>query len=79
MNECTVVGFRAVSFKDQKTGQMIEGTTLYLYGPDPDGKVTGYIAEKVFISPAVEYTPKLQDKIILRYNKYGKVRAIETI
>lgn len=79
MNECTVVGFRAVSFKDQKSGQLIEGTTLYVYYPDPNGKVTGFIAEKVFLSPAVDYKPTLQDKIILHYNRYGKVCAIETV
>lgn len=80
MFEFTVVGFRIVSFKDEKTGKDVEGFTLFLTRPADNDKVTGLITEKIFISAAyVEYVPTLNDKIVLHYNKYGKISSVQVI
>lgn len=86
MNEkWTVVGFRPVNFKDKQSGKDVTGYTLFLTrSPNPDqaseDNVEGQIVEKLFISSEyVKYTPELGDDIILLYNKYGKVGAIQVV
>lgn len=72
-----IVGFRNVSFKDER-GRQIEGYTLYWQQEPDDDKVTGVIAGKQFISSQyVDYVPCIGDKVIFRYNKYGKICAVE--
>lgn len=80
MNEKVhIVGFRNVSFKDEN-GRQIEGYTLYWQQEPSDDKVTGVIAGKQFISSQyVDYVPCVGDTVIFRYNKYGKIGAVEVI
>ncbi len=86
MNEkWLVVGFRPVNFKDKQSDKNVTGYTLYLSrNPDLESsseeKVEGQIVDKLFISSEyVKYTPELGDEIVLLYNKYGKVGAIQVI
>lgn len=74
-----IVGFRNVSFTDEK-GNKIEGYTLFWQQDPADDKVTGVIAGKQFISSKyVDYVPCLGDCVIFRYNKYGKIFSVEVV
>ena len=75
-----VVGFRKVNFKDAKTGNPVDGYTLFLERvPRPDENITGVECVKQFIaSQYVPYVPALGDQIRLLYNKYGKIGSVET-
>lgn len=42
-----LLGVRPVSFTDDKTGEIIEGISLYIAYPDPD--VYGVVSDKRFI------------------------------
>lgn len=81
MNEkWTVVGFRNVNFKDDSSGKQVTGFSLFLLRDTEDEKVTGQECQKIFISSQyVNYTPELGDEIVLLYNKYGKVGAVQVI
>lgn len=82
MNEVSViVGFRPVDFMDEKAQKKVEGYTLfYTQEANPDSGIIGSEAGKVFInSQQVLYVPAVGDQVIFRYNKYGKVGAIEVI
>lgn len=71
-----VVGTREVDFKD-KDGNAIKGVNVYVeYSYD---KVTGVVAEKIFLSAAKlgSYSPKVGDDISVVYNKYGKVDHVD--
>lgn len=78
MNEKVyIVGFRKVCFTDD-AGKRVEGYTLYWQQDPTDDKVTGVICGKQFISSAyVDYEPRVGDFVIFRYNKYGKIGAVE--
>lgn len=80
MNErVRIIGYRKVDFTDEK-GRGIEGYTLYYVQDVDDENVTGQVAGKQFISSKrVDYLPVLGDDITFRYNKYGKIGAIEVV
>lgn len=80
MNEkFVIVGYRNVDFTDEQ-GRKIEGYTLYYLQDVDDDSITGQIAGKQFISSQrVDYTPVLGDEVIFRYNKYGKIGAVEVV
>lgn len=75
----TIVGFRYVDFKD-KDGNHVEGYSLY-YTQDPsDEETQGVICGKQFISAnRVPYIPVIGDQVVFRYNKYGKIAAVEVV
>lgn len=78
MEKWKVIGFRKVSFKDNKTNCQVEGYSLFLVRPGTGENMTGDEAQKLFISSEyVEYTPYLGDEIALIYNKYGKISSIQ--
>lgn len=86
MNEkWLVVGFRPVNFKDKQSDKTVNGFTLFLSrSPNLDkaseDEVCGQITDKLFISSQyVQYAPELGDEIVLLYNKYGKVGAIQVV
>lgn len=79
MDTAKVIGFRKVDFTDEKTKQKVEGYTLYLIRQPESDAVIGTICEKLFISSRyVDYVPALNDDVVIRYNRYGKVSSIET-
>lgn len=79
MEQWDVVGFRKVSFKDQKTDQKIEGYTLFLQRIPSDKEIEGMECCKQFISSQyVDYVPVVGDQIQLIYNRYGKIGSIQT-
>ena len=67
-----IIGIRAYSFADQKTGELIEGYTLYLSWIDSN--VEGVACEAVSITKdrLEGYTPALGDKVKVGYNRWGK-------
>ena len=82
MDDFTVIGFRNVSFKDERTQANVNGYSLYLTQPaDPeDIKVVGTVCQKIFISSdRISYVPHVGDQIRLYYNRYGKPNEIALI
>lgn len=74
-----VIGYRKVSFTDQKTQKRVEGFSLFLVKPGEGEGMTGDEAQKIFISSEyVSYVPALGDFVQLIYNKYGKISSIQT-
>lgn len=80
MNEVVrIVGYRNVDFTDEH-GHKISGYTLYYVQDTDDDDVAGQIAGKQFISSSrCDYIPVVGDAVIFRYNKYGKIGAVETV
>lgn len=74
-----VIGVRKVNFKDEKSGQQVEGYTLFLQRIPVDKEIEGTECCKQFISSRyVDYTPVVGDRIQLIYNRYGKIGSIQT-
>lgn len=79
MEKWCVEGFRKVSFTDKSSGKDVKGYSLFLSRAPEDDSITGRECQKLFISSEyVNYTPTVGDEIVLLYNKYGKVGAIQT-
>lgn len=75
----TIVGFRYVNFKDD-SGKLVQGYTLYYTQDSTDENTEGLICGKQFISATrVDYDPVIGDKVVFRYNKYGKIAAVEVV
>lgn len=78
MEKWKVIGFRKVSFVDEKAKKSVEGFSLFLIRPGTGDNMTGDEAQKIFISSEyVEYVPHLGDEIHLIYNRYGKISSIQ--
>lgn len=78
MEKWKVIGFRKVSFRDEKTKKQVEGFSLFLVRPGTGENMTGDEAQKIFISSEyVEYQPYLGDEVELIYNRYGKISSIQ--
>lgn len=79
MYKCKVIGYQKIDFKDQKTGNQVSGYNLFLISEPETTNITGTKCEKIFISSQyVDYTPALNDDIVILYNRYGKVSSIQT-
>lgn len=79
MEQWDVVGYRKVNFKDEKSGQQVEGYTLYLQRSPVDKEIEGLECCKIFISSRyVAYEPVVGDRIQLIYNRYGKIGSVQT-
>ena len=75
----TIVGARYVNFKDD-SGKHVEGYTLYYTQEPTDETTQGLICGKQFISAnRVPYVPVIGDQVVFRYNKYGKIAAVEVV
>lgn len=79
-----LLGLRPVEFEDEKTGNMIEGVSLYIAYPDED--VYGEIADKKFINKDTLTRLNLRDdqlieavgsEIDLTLNPRGKLSGIK--
>lgn len=72
-NDMKVIGFRKSSFKGDD-GASVSGVNLYLTEPCDKGE--GLACERVYIMDErlaeCGYTPHLNDKVRLEYNRYGK-------
>ena len=80
MEKWKVVGWRDVDFKDQRTGNQVTGTTLFLAREPEDKKVHGLEVQKLFISDEyVDYDPVENQMIGINFNRYGKVQSIEVL
>lgn len=68
-----VVGIRPYSFSDSKTGELIEGYTLFLQWTED--KVNGICCEQCSAKAdrLDGYVPQLGDKVRVGYNRFGKV------
>lgn len=72
-----VIGFRKSSFKGND-GTEVSGVNLYL--TDKCEKDEGlscdriYVMDKILVSCG--YTPKLNDEVIIEYNRWGKCSGI---
>lgn len=79
MYKCKVIGYQKIDFKDQKTGNRVQGYNLFLTSEPDNDKIVGVKCEKLFIaSQYVDYSPVLNDEIVILYNRYGKVSSIQT-
>ena len=58
-----LLGIRPVEFTDDKTGEIIEGISLYIAYPDPD--VYGCIADKKFINNSAAEKLKIDTKTLI--------------
>ena len=81
MAKMQVIGYRNVSFKDDKTNKEITGISIYT--TCEDDRVTGLMAEKLFLGNRIlsdtHYTPKVGDIVVVSYNKYGKPDDIQLV
>lgn len=78
-----LLGVRPVEFPDQKTGEMVEGISLYIAYPDAD--VYGEVADKKFISndsveklriDVDEFINAIGSDIDIMVNPRGRLSAI---
>lgn len=75
-----VVGFRKVSFQDEKTNKNVNGYTLFLERRPEAESIEGMECQKLFFSSDyVSYKPAVGDTVEIQYNRYGKIGAIKAI
>lgn len=81
MNEIyNVVGFRFYEFTPKDSNVTYAGTKLYLVSDDcTKGDMYGCVAESVNVSDNVEYDAHIGDRILISYNRYGKVCSVTLI
>lgn len=73
-----IIGFRKLSFMDQKTNKQVNGYSLFMVRPGSGENMTGDEAQKLFISSEyVDYVPSLGEQVQLIYNRYGKISSIQ--
>ena len=67
-----IVGLRRYSFTDQKTGEVVEGYSIYLQWEDQ--QVSGVACEQISISVKKldGYVPALGDIVRVGYNRYNR-------
>ena len=73
-----VVGFRSVKFKDEKTGNEVNGKSLFVTYPGHD--VEGVEAAKIFAPARIlddsKYNPKVGDAVDLVFNQKGRLVGV---
>lgn len=81
MNEIvTIVGYRHVSFKGDEGGNVTGYQLYYECEPGDNSKTVGLMTGKQFISDTrCDYIPAPGDRVIFRYNKYGKIGSVEVV
>ena len=76
-NDMKVIGFRKSSFKGND-GTEVSGVNLYL--TDKCEKGEGLSCDRIYVMDKIlascGYTPKLNDEVIIEYNRYGKCSGI---
>lgn len=81
MEKVTVVGTRAVQFKDDKDGRVVSGVSFYY--TMPDDRVEGQMAGKLFMSERKlmdqQYVPKPGDTCLVDYDRYGKASRFDPV
>ncbi len=72
-----VLGYGRTEFKPDDSDRPICGTTLYV-GYEREGFV-GIATERIFLSDkkAGDFVPQVGDLVDIRYNRFGKVEAVE--
>lgn len=74
-----VVGFRPVNFTDQKTGNNVTGTTLFVERPAENNQVTGMECQKLFVPSSIRYDAAVGDTVQITFNRYGKISSVQII
>lgn len=76
-NDMKVIGFRKSSFKGND-GTEVSGVNLYL--TDKCEKGEGLSCDRIYVMDKIlatcGYTPKLNDEVIIEYNRWGKCSGI---
>lgn len=76
-NDMKVIGFRKSSFKGDD-GQEVSGVNLFLTEKCEKGEGLScdriYVMDKILASCG--YTPKLNDEVIIEWNRWGKCSGI---
>lgn len=67
----SVCGKRAVSFKDQNTGEVVQGLTYYYLSEDPN--VDGYFPDKIFVRDRFGEPFRIGYWYSVSFNRYGKI------
>lgn len=72
-----IVGIKDTKFKNQETGEVVEGQSVYFEYEDEC--CVGYMTDKVFLPTRKKLTPvpHIPCEADLYYNKYGKVDEIK--
>ena len=76
-----IIGCRTSSFTGED-GKRITGMNVWLADSVPSSEGDGFCAvERVYLSSKVlmSFTPCVGDKVIVHYNKYGKVAQVEVV
>lgn len=75
-----IIGISQVHFSG-KTGEIVEGATIFYTDPIDPKRGQGESAERIFLSAAkladLGFTPALGQEITPLFNRYGKVATIK--
>lgn len=72
-----IIGLKDSNFTPRDSGTLISGKTLYIVYPADN--VDGFRCESLFASLkrfVNGFVPKVNDEIVIEYNRYGKPEAI---
>lgn len=82
--ECTLLGYRDVSFTNRSSGELVEGRKFYVENAGPEGTV-GKETFDFFLSAArmreigVTISPEhIGTEFDLSFNRYGKVDGLKS-
>lgn len=82
--QCTLLGYRDVSFTNRSTGELVEGRKFYVEDDGPEGMV-GKETFDFFLSKArmaevgVSVSPEhIGTEFDLSFNRYGKVDGLKS-
>lgn len=79
MERFKVVGFQPVSFKDQRTGNQVEGTSVHCLS-DMSSNGFGQKVDKFFMKKEIDCSALvIGDDILVYFNRYGKPSGFEPI
>lgn len=83
--ECTLLGYRDVSFTNRTTGEMVEGRKFYVQNDGPEGTVGketfDFFLTRIKMSECgVSVSPEhIGTDFDLSFNRYGKVDGLKSI
>lgn len=79
MEKFTVIGFMPVSFKDNRSGADITGTTVYVTSPMPASGF-GQRSDKIFMKSDIDCSAlAVGIDIYIYFNRYGKASGFQVI
>lgn len=75
----TVVGFKFYEFKPKDSDFTFKGVKLFCVGDDQtdaENNMYGCRTDIFNVSDKLNYDPMLGDRIIISYNRFGKISAV---